>query len=62
LECLTAPPIGTSGVLMCPHCGRGYPIRDGIPQLLSEGAFNPDEPAPPSLEPAVDIESLKLPH
>jgi uncharacterized protein YbaR (Trm112 family) len=56
LECLTAPPIGTSGVLVCIRCGRGYPIRNGLPQFLGEGAFNPDEPPPPNLQPPVDLD------
>jgi uncharacterized protein YbaR (Trm112 family) len=60
LECVSAAPLGTSGVLVCTHCGRGYPIRNGVPQLLSEGAFHPDEPPPPNMEPQVDIESLDL--
>jgi uncharacterized protein YbaR (Trm112 family) len=61
LECLTAPPLGTSGVLICTRCGRGYPIRNGIPQLLSEGAFNPDEPRPPDIEPLIDLDSISPP-
>lgn len=55
LECLTAPPLGASGVLVCPSCGRGYAIRGDVIQLLSEGACNPDEPLPPNLQPLPEI-------
>lgn len=57
LECTTAPPIGTTGMLVCSRCGRGYAIRS-IPQLLGEGAVQPDEPSPPDLQPLVDIGPL----
>lgn len=59
LECVTAPPIGASGMLVCAACGRGYPIRNGIPQLLSEGAVHPDEPSPPNLQPLKDLDAME---
>ncbi len=33
-------------VLVCLACGLQYPVRDGIPIMLVEEAFRPDEEAP----------------
>lgn len=32
--------------LVCPECGRRYPIRDGIVVMLPEEASPPDRPEP----------------
>jgi uncharacterized protein YbaR (Trm112 family) len=61
LECITAPPIGASGMLVCTACGRGYPIRNGIPQLLGEGAVHPDEPRPSNIQPLKDLDWIGPP-
>ena len=29
--------------LVCTGCGLHYPVRDGIPVMLSEAAFRPDD-------------------
>jgi uncharacterized protein YbaR (Trm112 family) len=47
VECITAPPMGSRGMLVCPRCGCGYAIRERVPQLLPESATYPDIPAPP---------------
>jgi len=44
LTSTNVPPIGASGLLVCPECGVGYAIRDGVPQLLGESGMYPDEP------------------
>ena len=46
LEILACPVCKTpvkeqSGRLVCAHCGRRYPIRDGIPVMLVEEAEPP---------------------
>ncbi|MDP8959510.1 MAG: Trm112 family protein [Actinomycetota bacterium] len=35
-------------VLVCLRCGLHYPIRDGIPVMLIEEAYRPEEPSPMS--------------
>ena len=38
------PPFRVEGTfLICSSCGSGFPIRDGIPDLLPESAIPPDE-------------------
>ena len=48
------------GLLVCPQCRRGYPVRDGIPIMLIEEAVQTDggaagtstDNAPPAPSPA----------
>lgn len=30
------------GVLVCTECGRGFPVRDGIPVMLLDEALPPE--------------------
>lgn len=40
--CDSRPPIRQAGeTLVCDLCGRVYPIRDGIPELIIESATLP---------------------
>ena len=32
------------GMLVCTSCGRGYPVRDGIPVMLLDEAVLPGPP------------------
>jgi uncharacterized protein YbaR (Trm112 family)/SAM-dependent methyltransferase len=32
-----------SGLLVCPGCGRWYPVRDGLPELLPDHLRSPEE-------------------
>jgi len=42
--CSSRPPLRLQGrFLVCTECGRGYEIRDGIPDLLPEDALSPEE-------------------
>ncbi|MHC4591793.1 MAG: Trm112 family protein [Planctomycetota bacterium] len=36
------------GVLRCKGCGRGYPVRDGIPVMLIDEALLPEQGQPTS--------------
>jgi uncharacterized protein YbaR (Trm112 family) len=40
---LRPEPAGGAEYLICTSCGRGFPIRDGIPVLLLEEATAPSE-------------------
>ncbi len=43
--CDDRPPVRLDGDrLICDACGRAYPIRDGIPDMLVESAILPDQP------------------
>ena len=51
LEVLACPVCKTEVVpqgdaLSCRHCGRQYPIRDGIPVMLVESAEPPSDSQP----------------
>lgn len=40
-RCASRPPVRQAGeFLVCTECGLGYPIVDGIPQMLPESAVN----------------------
>jgi len=42
--CPERPPLEErDGWLVCMSCGRRFPIRDGIPDLLPESAVEPQE-------------------
>jgi len=42
--CPERPPLEErDGWLACTSCGRRFPIRDGIPDLLPESAVEPQE-------------------
>ncbi len=44
--CDDRPPLRQEGnALVCVACGRRYPIRDGLPEVLVESATLPDTPA-----------------
>jgi len=41
--CDDRPPVRLDGELLrCDACGRAYPIRDGIPDMLIESAILPN--------------------
>lgn len=41
--CDERPPVRLEGeTLRCDACGRAYPIRDGIPDMLVESAIMPE--------------------
>lgn len=40
--------------LLCPQCGRLYPVRDGIPVMIVEEATTPPETDPPTAEGAAE--------
>lgn len=43
-NCASRPPLRLEGrFLVCTECGRGYEIKDGIPDLLPEDALSPEE-------------------
>lgn len=43
-NCDSRPPFSlVSRYLVCTECGRGYAIKDGIPDLLPEHAISPDD-------------------
>lgn len=45
--CDDRPPVRQEGeTLVCERCGRIYPIREGIPDMLVESAVLPGESAP----------------
>jgi uncharacterized protein YbaR (Trm112 family) len=46
--CDDRPPVRQDGdAIICDQCGRMYPIRDGIPEMLVESAILPNtEPKP----------------
>jgi hypothetical protein len=44
-ECHGAVTDGEDAVV-CTECGLHYPIRDGIPFMLAEEAYRPEEQAP----------------
>ncbi len=42
--CEDRPPVRLDGeTLVCDKCGRIYPIRDGIPEMLVESAIMPGQ-------------------
>jgi uncharacterized protein YbaR (Trm112 family) len=42
--CDDRPPVRLDGeTLVCDKCGRVYPIRDGIPEMLVESAILPGQ-------------------
>lgn len=44
--CDDRPPVRQAGeTIVCDQCGRVYPIRDGIPEMLVESATIPGKPA-----------------
>ncbi len=46
--CEERPPVRLDGeTLVCDRCGRIYPIRDGIPDMLVESAILPGQPTAP---------------
>ncbi|MEP6754777.1 MAG: Trm112 family protein [Chthonomonadales bacterium] len=43
--CDDRPPVRQDGdTLVCDQCGRVYPIKDGIPELIVESAIGPKGP------------------
>ena len=41
--CDDRPPVRQEGAgIVCDQCGRVYPIRDGIPEMLVESAIFPE--------------------
>lgn len=43
-RCVSRPPVRQAGeFLVCTECGLGYPIVDGIPQMLPESAVQVPE-------------------
>ncbi|MCC6731251.1 MAG: Trm112 family protein [Chthonomonadales bacterium] len=45
--CDDRPPVRQEGeTLVCERCGRIYPIREGIPDMLVESAVLPGESVP----------------
>lgn len=43
-NCDSRPSLRLHGsYLICTECGRGYEIKDGIPDLLPEDAISPSE-------------------
>jgi len=43
-RCPSRPPVRQAGeFLVCTECGYGYPVLDGIPQMLPESAIPMDE-------------------
>lgn len=34
---------GTDGFLQCTHCGKGYPIIQGIPSLVTDESISREE-------------------
>jgi len=44
LEGVTAPPLGATGLLVCPRCRAAYPIRGGIPRLRRDNVILPSYP------------------
>lgn len=43
--CDSRPPVREENDrLICTECGRSYPVRDGIPEMLVESATLPEAP------------------
>jgi len=43
-NCDSRPPLRLQGnFLICSECGKGYEIKDGIPDLLPEDAISPED-------------------
>jgi uncharacterized protein YbaR (Trm112 family) len=47
LACITTPPQGSSGMLLCKRCSRAYLIINGVPQLQTGCEVSPNVPEPP---------------